>query len=198
MLDHNFVNDNSLGLLEGVFFFLVGGTNLISIYLYKNVKQPTFSRLKVERNVEIICFMLTTLVSLKKGNVKNSEKLMKIVNIEGENLHISRTTWGSSMKFSGKMRFIVILKVRNSSVSPSLHKTRFWKNSQRGSNWSPNLSRVKTPEYLRLSSKSTLFLTQLVFETYSEKSVVKSVCSTFAVSILDVWNFIIYTLITLS
>ena len=91
MLDHNFVNDNSLGLLEGV-FFLVGGTNLISIYLYKNVKQPTFSRLKVERNVEIICFMLTTLVSLEKGNVKNSEKLMKIVNIEGENLHIFRTT----------------------------------------------------------------------------------------------------------
>ena len=197
MLDHNFINDNSLGLLEGV-FSLVGGTNLISIYLYKNVKQPTFSRLKVERNVEIICFMLTTLVSLEKGNVKNSEKLMKIVNIEGENLHIFRTTWGSSMKFSGKMRFIIILKVRNSSVSPSLHKTRFWKNSHRGSNWSPNLSRVKTPEYLRLSSKSTLFLTQLVFETYSEKSVVKSVCSTFPVSILDVWNFIIYTLITLS
>ena len=186
MLDHNFINDNSLGLLEGV-FSLVGGTNLISIYLYKNVKQPTFSRLKVERNVDIICFMLTTLVSLEKGNVKKSE-----------NLHIFRTTWGSSMKFSGKMRFIIILKVRNSSVSPSLHKTRFWKNSQRGSNWSPNLSRVKTPEYLRLSSKSTLFLTQLVFETYSEKSVVKSVCSTFAVSILDVWNFIIYTLITLS
>ena len=29
------------------------------------------------------------------------------------------------MKFSGKMRFITILKVRNSSVSPSLHKKTF-------------------------------------------------------------------------
>ena len=43
--------------------------------------------------------MLTSLVSLQQGNVKKIEKLVKIVNIEGENLHIIWTTWGISMKF---------------------------------------------------------------------------------------------------
>ena len=32
--------------------------------------------------------MLTSLVLLEQGNVEKSEKLMKIVNIDGENLHI--------------------------------------------------------------------------------------------------------------
>ena len=34
-----------------------------------------------------------SLVSLQQGNVKKSEKAMKIVNIEEENLHISRTNF---------------------------------------------------------------------------------------------------------
>ena len=34
---------------------------------------------------------------------------MKIVNIDGENLHISWTTQGTSMKFSGKMWLMIIL-----------------------------------------------------------------------------------------
>ena len=33
--------------------------------------------------------MLTSLVSLLQGNIKKSEKLMKIVNIDGENLQSS-------------------------------------------------------------------------------------------------------------
>ena len=37
-------------------------------------------------------------------------KLMKIVNIDGENVHISWTTQGTSMKFSGKMWLMIILK----------------------------------------------------------------------------------------
>ena len=32
--------------------------------------------------------MLTPSVSLQQGNIKNTEKLMKIVNIEEENLHV--------------------------------------------------------------------------------------------------------------
>ena len=35
---------------------------------------------------------LASLVSLQQGNVKKSEKLMKIVNIEGENVHIFEMT----------------------------------------------------------------------------------------------------------
>ena len=39
------------------------------------------------------------------------EKLTKIVNNEEENLHIFWTSWGISMKFSGKMWLVIILKV---------------------------------------------------------------------------------------
>ena len=52
---------------------------------------------------------------------KKSEKLMKIVNTDGENLYIFWTAWGISMKFSGKMWLSIILKVtKKTKVSPSL------------------------------------------------------------------------------
>ena len=54
--------------------------------------------------------MLTSLVSLYQGSVKKSEKSMKIVNIDRENLHIFWTTWAILMKFSGKLRNMIILK----------------------------------------------------------------------------------------
>ena len=38
-------------------------------------------------------------------NPKNPEKLMKVANIEREFVHIFWTTWGNSIKFSGKMCF---------------------------------------------------------------------------------------------
>ena len=52
------------------------------------------------------CYMLTSLVSLQQRNVKKCEKSMKIVNIGGENLHIFWTTWGISIRLSGKTRLI--------------------------------------------------------------------------------------------
>ena len=60
---------------------------------------------------DAICYMLTSLDSLQQGNAKKSEKLSKIVNIEEENLHIFWTSWGISIKFSGKMWIMTILKV---------------------------------------------------------------------------------------
>ena len=47
--------------------------------------------------------MLTPLVSLKQGNDRKYEKLKEIVNIDGENLQIVRTSKGILMKFSGKI-----------------------------------------------------------------------------------------------
>ena len=74
---------------------------------------------------------MTSLVSLKQGKVEKSEKSMKIVNIEGENLPISWTTWGMSMKFSGKTWLMIILKVtKNKGFTPSIE------------DWPPNLFRV--------------------------------------------------------
>ena len=66
--------------------------------------------------------MLTLSVSLQQGNVKKSEKKMKIVNIEEENLRIFWMTWGISMKFSGKVSLMIILKIRKSRGSPCLSK----------------------------------------------------------------------------
>ena len=43
--------------------------------------------------------------------MKKFEKMMKIVNIDGENLYIFWTTCEISMKFLGKLWLIIILKV---------------------------------------------------------------------------------------
>ena len=105
-------------------------TNLILIKLYKllnNLFKVGWSW----KNTDTICYILTSLVSLEQRNLKKSKKLMKIVNIEGENLHIIWTTWEISMKFSGKIR-LMILKVTKKQVSASLWKIHFWENHSGG------------------------------------------------------------------
>ena len=59
--------------------------------------------------------MLTSLDCLQQGNVKKSKKFMKIVKIDEENLQIFQTTRGISMKFSGKMCLMIILKIKKKS-----------------------------------------------------------------------------------
>ena len=84
------------------------------------------------------CYMLTSWVSLLQGNVKKPEKLMKIVNIDGENLHIFWTTRGISMKFPGKLWLIIILKVsKNQGFIFSLEDTFLKKLPEGGSTWPP-------------------------------------------------------------
>ena len=61
--------------------------------------------------------MLTSLVSLEQENAKNSEKSMKIINIEGENLE-------QLDKVSENMSLIIILKFTKKQVfSLSLENT---------------------------------------------------------------------------
>ena len=49
---------------------------------------------------------------------------MKIVNVDRENLHIFRTTWGISMKFSQNIWLMIILKVtKNQGYILCLEKT---------------------------------------------------------------------------
>ena len=50
---------------------------------------------------------------------------MKIANIDREILHIFWTTWGNSMKFSGKICFKIILKIKNQGFTLSLEDTIF-------------------------------------------------------------------------
>ena len=58
---------------------------------------------------------------------KKSKKLMKIVNIEDENFHIFWTTWGISMKLSGKKWFMIMIKVTENRASPFLWKKKIRK-----------------------------------------------------------------------
>ena len=51
-----------------------------------NYCQYNFTQLLNVKNADIICHFLAPLVCLQQGNVKKSRNLMKIVNIEGENL----------------------------------------------------------------------------------------------------------------
>ena len=53
---------------------------------------------------------------------------MKIADIDREILHNSRTTWGISMKYSGKMQLMIMLKVtKNQGFTLSLEDTFFGK-----------------------------------------------------------------------
>ena len=53
---------------------------------------------------------------------------MKIANIDRKIIHIFWTTWGISMKFSGKMWLMIILKVtKNQSITLFLEDTVFEK-----------------------------------------------------------------------
>ena len=55
---------------------------------------------------------------------KSWGKLMKVANIDREYLYIFWTTWGNSMKFSGKICLMVILKVtKNQGFTLSLEDT---------------------------------------------------------------------------
>ena len=73
---------------------------------------------------------------------KNWWNSMKIANIDREIFHIFWTTWGISIKFSGKMWLMIILKVRkNHSVTLPLENT-FFEKPQRRSIWPPSRFRV--------------------------------------------------------
>ena len=69
---------------------------VLNLSAYKEIN----SNISLQGNVDIICYMVMSLVSLQQGNVKKSEKSMKIV-----------TTRAIAMKFSGKTWLMIILKV---------------------------------------------------------------------------------------
>ena len=87
------------------------------------------------KNADIICYVLSSLVSLQPGYIKTSEKSMKIVNIEGENLHLFSMTWGISTKFSEKMWLMIILKAtKKQGCTLSRENIYFWKTQEKGLN----------------------------------------------------------------
>ena len=74
--------------------------------------------------------MLTSSVTSWRHYFLWNEEMMKIANFGGEILHISWKTWGISMKFSGKMWPIIILKVtKNQDFTLSIEE-RFFERPQ--------------------------------------------------------------------
>ena len=63
-------------------------------------------------------------------NPKNRWKLIKLANIDRESLHIFWTIWGISMKFSGKMWLIIILKVTKNQHSTLSLEDKFFEKPQ--------------------------------------------------------------------
>ena len=104
-----------LGFLKRVFFTLL----LLLYALYSN-------------NPGVICYLPTSLAFLQQGNVKKSKKLVNVVNIEEENLHIFWTSWEIPMKFSGKMWLMIILKVTKEQISTHSPKNIFLEEPHRG------------------------------------------------------------------
>ena len=62
-------------------------------------------------------------------DVKKSKKLIKIFNIEEENLHIFWTTWGASMTFSGNMW---LMKTKKTGLHPVSEKYILGKTKESG------------------------------------------------------------------
>ena len=76
--------------------------------------------------------MLKSLVSLPQGNVQKSIKLLKIVDIEEENLHIFWTSCRFNEIFKEDMTYNNIKTSQKNRASPFLPKSNFWKNQRRG------------------------------------------------------------------
>ena len=73
-------------------------------------------------------------------------KVDEIANIDGENLHIFWAIWLISLKFSGKMWLMIILKVtKNQGFTLSLESAFLEKPQGKGegSSWPPSLLKVK-------------------------------------------------------
>ena len=79
----------------------------------------------------ISCYMLMSSVFFA---TRKCQKIQTIDenSIEEENLHICWTCWGISMKFSGKMSLIIILKLTKNQHSNRSLKSTFLEKPQGG------------------------------------------------------------------
>ena len=57
---------------------------------------------------------------MQQGNVKKNKKLIKMVNIDEENLHILKTTRGISVKLSENMCLMIISKSKKNKKKTGL------------------------------------------------------------------------------
>ena len=78
---------------------------------------------------------------------QKSKKLMKVPNIDRDILHNFWTTWGNSMKFSGKIWLMIILKVtRKPGFFPLFRRYNFRKTTSVG-------DQIEPPAPLRLNKR---------------------------------------------
>ena len=83
----------------------------MSIELYIVAKQPMLIKLTAKKCLyHLLCAEVISFFATRKWQ-KKPRKTDETVNTERENLHNFWTAWGISMKFSGKIRLMIILKV---------------------------------------------------------------------------------------
>ena len=87
-------------------------------------------------------------------NLKNREKLMKIANIGREILHIFWTTWGNSMKVSGKMCFKIILSHKKPGLHPLFFRNPPGEGGQIGG--STQIKKKKTKDFEKFCMKRNI------------------------------------------
>ena len=131
------LNSINLGILKVVFSCILQKESIFYQYnfilLLKNLFKKTYWGHLLYANV--IRFFAT-------GNIKKCRKLMEIVNIEEENLHIYWTTSVISIIFLGSIWIMIILQVIK-GLHHLLEKYIFKKTSWERFKLTPNLFRFK-------------------------------------------------------
>ena len=103
--------------------------------------------------------MLKSLVVLQQGNVKKPKKSMKMVNIEVENLRIFWMSCGSSVKLSGMMWLMIILKVKKTGLLLFFKKRKIGKTTGGG----VKLTDFRWKDYVASRTQGVGYMIQLVF-----------------------------------
>ena len=88
--------------------------------------------------LKLSCYMLMSLVCLYQENIKESEKMMEIVNIKEENLNTFWMAWGIFKKLSKKMWLMIILKVTKNQGFAFFLENTFLEKPQGASNCTPH------------------------------------------------------------
>ena len=109
-------------------------------YLISIVKQLVYSRLKVKKCIHHLLYadVINFFVTRK---CQKTRKIDENVNIEQENLHIFQTTWGTSMKFSGKT-WLNIKIHEKTRLHPLSRKYKFGKSYNYCKNLKRKLSKI--------------------------------------------------------
>ena len=95
------------------------------------------------KNADVTCYMLTSLVSLQHGNIKQSEKLMKIVNLKKKIFISSERVGEFQWNFQQRCDYDNIKSYKKPGLRPFFEKYIFGKTTEGHQINPPSLFRAK-------------------------------------------------------